>query len=322
MGWREFTMPGKNEFDETTLSDVYGKFVMEPFERGYALTLGNALRRALISSIESAAPVSVKMDGVPHEFGTIRGVLEDVMDIILNIRQVRMRMSGKPPKSLRLEISGERAVTAADFEPNPEIEILNPGQHIATLTEKESKIMMEISVDAGRGFVPAGPQGPEVGIILLDANFSPVTKVKYEVENTRVGQRTDFERLVMEIWTDGRITPEKAMNEAAFILREHFALLVKEGEGNIRTQHAKETEHKKELMLRLIEDTELSPRAKNSLQTENIKTLGDLVSKTEEDLLKFKNLGRKSLEEIKDTLGTMGLSLGMDISQILGAEQN
>jgi len=322
MGWREFTMPAKNEFDEATLKETYGKFTMEPFERGYALTVGNALRRALISSIESAAPVSVKIDGVPHEFGTIRGVLEDVMDIILNVRQVRMRLTGKPPKTLRMEISGERAVTAADFEVNPEIEILNPGQHIATLTEKDSKLVMEISVDSGRGFVPAGPQGPEVGVILLDANFSPVYKVKYEVENTRVGQRTDFERLVMEIWTDGRVTPEKAMNEASFILREHFALLVKEGDASFRTPQVKETERLKDLVLKSIEDTELTPRAKNSLQSENIKTVADLVTKTDEDLLKFKNLGRKSLDEIKETLGTMGLTLGMDLTQVLEAEQN
>jgi len=322
MGWRDFTMPNKYEFDTNTLSETYGRFTMEPFERGYALTTGVALRRSLLSSIESAAAVSVKIEGVPHEFSTIPGVAEDVMDIILNLRQVRMRLIGEPPEKLRLEVSGERTVTAADFEANPKVEILNPDQHLATLTERASKISMEVAVDVGRGFVPAGAQGPEVGVVLLDANFSPVVRVRHEVENCRVGEATDFERLVLEIWTDGRVTPEKALDEASTILRDHFALLVKEGGEEVRTKHVRETERLRELVLRAIEDTELSQRAKNSLHNENIRTLAELVTRTDEDLLKFKNLGRKSLDEIKATLTTMGLSLGMDLTTVQKADQN
>ncbi len=325
MGWREFTMPRKYEFDTDTLTQEYGKFTMEPFERGYALTLGNALRRGLLSSIESAAPVSVKIDGVLHEFGTMPGVLEDVMDVILAVRQLRLRVHGAPPKTIRLEASGECEVTAKNFEANPEMEILNPGLHIATLTARDAKMVMEVVVDVGRGYSPAErnrqPDAP-IGVIPLDANFSPVSRVRFDVENTRVGQVTDYERLVLEIWTDGRVTPEKALDEASFILREHFALLVKEGGDEGRARQVKETERLRELVLKAIDEMDLSVRAKNSLHNENINTIGDLVSRTDEDLLKFKNLGRKSLDEIKETLGTMGLSLGMDVAQVLKADQN
>ena len=316
MGWKELTMPSRSEFDAAVLTPTYGKLVMEPFERGYALTIGNALRRALLSSIEGAAPVSIKIEGVPHEFGTIPGVMEDVLNIVLNVRQLILRIHGQPPKTLRLAVSGEKKVSAGDFEPNPEIEVLNPDLHIATLTEKNAKLTLEIEVDSGRGFIPAERnKRPDaaIGVIPLDADFSPVTRVRYDVENTRVGQITDYERLVIEVWTDGRVTPEKAMDEAAFILHEHFALLVREGGGTGGTRQVRETERVRELAAKSVEELELAVRTVNSLNAESVKTIGDLIVKTEEDLLKFKNFGRKSLEEVQAAMEKLGLSLGMEL---------
>ncbi len=316
MRWKEFTMPTRFEFETDSLTPSFGRFVMEPFERGYALTAGNALRRSLLSSIEGAAAVSVKIEGAPHEFGALPGLLEDVMDVILAVRQLKFRVHGAPPKSLRFEVGGERKVTGRDFEPNPEIEILNPDQHLATLTEKTSKLSLEVEVDVGRGFVPAErnkrPEAP-IGIIPLDANFGPVTRVRYEVENTRVGQVTDFERLNLEIWTDGRVTPEVALNEAGFILKEHFALLVRDGAEQGGGQQAKEAERVRELLLLGLEELELSVRSLNALHNEGIKTVAELVAKTDEDLLKFKNFGRKSLDEIKAALAAKGLALNMAV---------
>jgi len=325
MQWKEFTMPAKFEFEPETLTPQYGKLIVEPFERGYAITVANALRRALISSIEGTAPVSIKVEGVPHEFGTIPGVTEDVMDIILNVRQMKLRMHGTPPKTLRLDITGVKTVTAKDFEPNPEVEMLNPDLHIATLTEKEAHLALELEVDMGRGFVPAErnkrPDAP-IGVIPLDSNFSPVVRVRYDVENTRVGQVTDFERLILELWTDGRVSPEKAVDQAAFIVKEHFSIMVKEGGEDGEGQQTKETERLRELVNRGLEDLELSVRAMNSLHNENIKTIGDLVKLTDEDLLKLKNFGHKSLEEIKTALGAVGLTLGMDVSAYVKVEQS
>src|SRR5689334_6967426 len=231
MGWKEFTMPSRSEFDAASLTPTYGKFVMEPFERGYALTVGNALRRALLSSIEGAAPVSVKVTGVQHEFSTLPGVSEDVMDIILNLRQVRFKLHGAPPRAVRLNASGEGVVKASALEGGADVEILNGDIQLATLTEKTAKIEMDVELDVGRGFVPAERNkraDAPIGVIPLDASFSPVSRVRYDVENTRVGQITDFERLVVEVWTDGRVTPEKAMEDAAGLLKAHFALLVRE----------------------------------------------------------------------------------------------
>ncbi len=325
MRWKEFTMPTRFEFETESLTATYGKFVMEPFERGYALTVGNALRRSLLSSIEGAAPVSVKVDGVQHEFSSIPGVQEDIIDITLNVRQLKLRLHGTPPKSLILQAEGERKVCAKDFEANAEVEILNPDLHLATLSEKSSKLVMEVEAEVGRGFGPAEknkrPEAP-IGIIPLDANFSPVTRVRYDVENTRVGQVTDFERLVLEIWTDGRITPEKALDEASFILREHFMLLAREGAEQTGVQQAKEAERIKELLQRDVEDLELSVRSINSLRSENIRTIADLAAKTDEDLLKLSNFGRKSLEEIRAALALKGLSLGMATGPYLKQEQN
>ncbi len=318
------TMPTRVEFESETLTPLYGKFVVEPFERGYALTVGNALRRGLLSSIEGAAAVSVKFDGVQHEFSTIPGISEDVLDIVLSIRQLKVRLHGAPPKTIRMEVSGERKVTAADFEPNPEIEILNPDLHLATLTEKTAKLSFEVELDIGRGFVPAERNkrlDASIGVIPLDANFSPVTRVRYDIATTRVGQITDFECLHLEVWTDGRVTPEKAVDQAGFVLREHFALMVKEGPGEGGSQQMRETERVKELVQKGIEDLDLSVRAVNSLHTENIRTIGELVAKNDEDLLKFKNFGRKSLEEIKAALAGMGLSLGMDVSAFQPREE-
>ncbi len=325
MRWKEFTMPTRFEFEPESLTETYGRFVMEPFERGYALTVGNALRRSLLSSIEGAAPISVKIEGVQHEFGTVPGVMEDAIDVILNVRQLKIRLHGTAPKTLLLEAEGERKVSAKDFSANPEIEILNPELHIATLTEKSSKMTMEIELEIGRGFGSSEknkrPEAP-IGVIPLDANFGPVARVRYDVENTRVGQVTDYERLVLEIWTDGRVTPEKALDEASFILREHFQLLVKEGGEETGAQQAREAERITELMQRGIEDLELSVRSLNSLHAENIQTIADLVAKSDEDLLKLSNFGRRSLEEIKSALALKGLSLGMSVGTQAKPEAN
>lgn len=322
MGDRDFTIPNKYEFDTDTLNETYGKLRMEPFERGYALTVGVALRRALLSSIESAAAVSVKFDSVRHEFSSIPGVKEDVLDIILNLRQVRMRLVGEPPEKLRLDVSGERKVTAKDFEANPKIEILNPDAPIAELTERDAHLALDLNVTVGRGFVPAGGQSAEADVIEMDANHSPVYRVNYDVQVVQVGER-DFERLVLEIWTDGRVTPEKALDEAATILREHFALLAKGGGEEFRTKHVRETGEIRDLLPKAIEETEFNERAKKSLEAEGIKTIEELVSRTEEDLLKFKNLGKKSVDDIKDTLKAMnpGLELGMDLAEYKKGEQ-
>lgn len=314
MRWKEFTMPTRFEFEADSLTPIYGRFVMEPFERGYALTVGNALRRSLLSSIEGAAPVSVKIEGAPHEFGTLPGVHEDVMDIILAVRQLKFRLHGAPPKTLRLELTGERKVTGKDFEANADVELLNPDQLLATLTEKTSKFSLEIEVDVGRGFVPSDrnkrPEAP-IGVIPLDANFSPVSRVRYEVENTRVGQVTDFERLILEVWTDGRVTPENALNEAGLILKEHFLLMARDAGGEAAGQQVKDAERVKELLGLGLEELELSVRSLNALHSEGLRTIGELTAKTDEDLLTYKNFGRKSLDEIKAALAARGLALNM-----------
>ncbi len=314
MGWKEFTMPSRSEFDAASLTPTYGKFVMEPFERGYALTVGNALRRALLSSIEGAAPVSVKVTGVQHEFSTLPGVSEDVMDILLNLRQVRFKIHGAPPRTVRLNASGEGRVKASQLDGGADVEILNGDVHLATLTEKSAKLEMEIELDVSRGFVPAERNkkaDSPLGVIPLDASFSPVTRVRYDVENTRVGQITDFERLVVEIWTDGRVTPEKTLEESAGLLKAHFALLVRDDGDSTAAPVLRETERLKELVHKGLEELDLSVRALNSLHNEGIRTIGELVIRSDDDLLKFKNFGRKSLEEIKAALAALGLRLDM-----------
>lgn len=318
MKWKNLQKPKKLE--KVELNDKYGKFISEPFERGYAIAIGNALRRILLSSIPGAAITSVKIDGVQHEFQTIPGVMEDVSEIILNLKQVKISMDSDSPKKIYLDVSGEREITAGDIKCDSDIKIINPNQHIATLTSRDSRLSMEMEVDTGRGYVTADKNAREdmpIGTIPIDSIFTPVLNVKIDVENTRVGQIIDYDRLILEVTTDGRIDPETAVTQAALILREYLNIFItQEGELEIKEEKIDEEKEKLKLLLaKSVEELELSVRSSNCLKNANIKTIADLVVKTEIDMLKYRNFGRKSLNEIKEVLAEMGLSFGMKIDK-------
>jgi len=318
MKWKNLQKPKKLEKEE--LKDNFGRFVSEPFERGYAVAIGNAIRRILLSSIPGAAVTAVKIEGVQHEFATIKGVMEDVSEIILNIKQLKLVLEGDGPKKIYLEASGEREVTGADIKADSDIKILNPQLHIATLTSREAKLAIEMEVDSGRGYVTAEKNKRDdmaLGTIPIDSIFTPVTNVKLEVENTRVGQITDYDKLILEIGTDGRVSPETALTQAALILREYLNIFITQ-EGEIEIKEDKmdeEKEKQKSLMGKTVDELELSVRSSNCLKNANIKTIIDLVTKSEVDMLKYRNFGRKSLNEIKEVLTEMGLGLGMKIDK-------
>ena len=311
--------PKKVERDEKSYSPYYGKFIYEPLEKGYGITLGNALRRVLLSSIPGVAITSVKIDGVAHEFSSISGVLEDVTDIVLNLKQVRLKLHDNPPRTIKIEKEGEGEVKAGDIITDGSVDIINPQQHIATLTSKEAKLIMEMTVNLGRGYVPAErnkEEGQPLGTIPIDTIFSPIKKVNFTVRNARVGQMTDYDKLILEVWTDGTITPEKAISSAAKILREQLDIfLIEEEEETLPPELPEEEEEEipKEIFYKNIDDLELSGRALNCLKNSDIHLIGELVQKTEEELLKTRNFGRKSLNEIKNVLHQMGLSLGMEL---------
>jgi DNA-directed RNA polymerase subunit alpha len=318
MKWKNLQKPKK--LDKEDLSDKYGKFTSEPFERGYAVAIGNALRRILLSSIPGAGITSVKIEGVQHEFQTIQGVMEDVSEIILNFKQLKLVLEGDSAKKIYLEASGEREVTAADIKADSDIKILNPELHIATLTSREAKLSIEMEVDSGRGYVTADKNkriDMPIGTIPIDSIFTPVTNVKLEVENTRVGQITDYDKLILEISTDGRITAETALTQAALILREYLNIFItQEGEIEIKEDKIDEEKEKlKSMLAKSVEELELSVRSSNCLKNANIKTIADLVTKSEVDMLKYRNFGRKSLNEIKEVLQEMGMGLGMKIEK-------
>ncbi len=305
----------KPKIEAVELSKTYGKFTVEPLERGYGTTLGNSLRRVLLSSLPGAAVTSVKIDGVLHEFATIDGVREDVTDIILNLKALLVKMHSDEPATLRLEVEREGEVTSADIECPADVEILNdPPQHLATL-EKGARFFAEITVEKGRGYVPAErnkrPDQP-IGVIPIDSVFSPVSRVNFAVENTRVGQITDYDRLILEVWTkEGMILPDEATSLAARILTEHLALFVHltEATSDVEIMVEKEEEQKNRLMEMTIEELDLSVRSYNCLKRAGINTVEELTRKTEEDMMKVRNLGRKSLEEVKVKLAGLGLSL-------------
>ncbi len=294
----------------------YGKFIIEPLERGFGVTIGNALRRILLSSISGAAITAVKIEGAPHEFTSLPGIIEDVTDIILNLKGVRFRLKGEGPYVFRLEKKGEAEVKAGDIQTDGEAEIVNPEHHIATLT-KDGSLSLELQVEKGKGYIPAeyGREGSEIGIIPVDAIFSPITRVNFTVTQARVGKSSDFDRLVMEVWTDGSIDPEEALRQAATILREQ--LLVFGGEEvEIQALPPKEEEPKvdlTEILNRSLEELEISSRSLNCLRNAGLKYVGDVVTRSEPEMLRIKNFGRKSLEEIKERLSEWGLSLGMDV---------
>lgn len=317
--WKDLIRPKRLEAEKETLTPFYGKFTAEPFERGFGITIGNSLRRILLSSLQGAAITSVKIDGVLHEFSAIPGVKEDVTEIILNLKEVRLKLHTEGPKTIRVKAEGPGVLRAGDILTGDAVEILNPDHPIATLS-KDGKLSMEMSVKMGRGYIPAERNRDEhhpVGTIPMDAIFSPIKKVNYTVTNARVGQITDYDKLTLELWTDGSLTPEEAVAHAAKILKDQLSIFITFDEGEEEEtsihEHQGETERLNENLFRSVDELELSVRSQNCLKHADIKLIGDLVQKTEAEILATKNFGRKSLNEIKEILAEMGLSLGMKI---------
>ena len=328
MKWKRMEMPNKLEIEKETLTNIYGKFLAEPFERGYGRTIGNSMRRVLLSSIQAAAVTSIKIDNVLHEFGTIEGVIEDVTHIILNIKQLKVKLHGNAPKKIYLTVEGEKVAKAGDIKQDAEVEIVNQDLVIANLTSVNAKLNIEMIIDVGRGYVTAEENKKEeysIGIIPIDSIFTPVTKVNFNVDNTRVGQITDYERLVLEIWTDGRIKPEEALSYASKILKDHLTVFISVEE-DLEIEEEPKIDKNKEKMIDLlrksVEELELSVRSANCLKVAGIKTIGDLVQKTEADMLKYRNFGKKSLKEISDMLIQMGFSFGMNLDTEVVSEIN
>jgi DNA-directed RNA polymerase subunit alpha len=314
--WRELIKPKRLEI-ETTEPTTYGKFECEPLERGFGITLGNALRRVLLSSLQGSAIVSVKIDGVLHEFSTIPGVLEDVTDVILNLKEVRFKVAGDGNlRRLTIEKDGEGRVSAGDIQGGPYVEVLNPDKHICTLA-KDAKLRMELTIKQGKGYVPAEKNIEEnqpIGTIPIDAIFSPVRKVSYIVTQARVGQITDYDKLTLEIWSDGSVKPEDALAFAAKILKDQLSIFINfEEETEAQEEEVRAEPAFNENLFRSVDELELSVRSANCLKNADIRFIGELVQKTEQEMLKTKNFGRKSLNEIKEILSEMGLSLGMKI---------
>ncbi len=304
----EITKP-KIEYAE--LSDTYGKFIVEPLERGFGVTLGNALRRVLLSSIPGAAVTSVKIENVLHEFSTVPGVVEDVTQLILNLKELSFKLHSDKPKLLRLDVKGKKDVTAGDLQPDAEVEILNPDLHIATLDGKTAHLAMELVVERGKGYVPAERHRKSehvIGVIPVDSVFSPIQRVNYSVEDTRVGHATDFDRLVLEVWTDGSIRPEEALQESARLLIDYFRLFVGTAVG-AEVAVGPQAEETSKLASMPIEELDLSVRPYNCLKRAGINTLGDLLQRTEDEVVNVKNFGRKSLDEVKEKLAALGLEL-------------
>ncbi len=304
----------KVKIEYAELSDTYGKFIVEPLDRGFGVTLGNALRRVLLSSISGAAVTSVKIEGVLHEFSTIPGVVEDVTQIILNIKELTLRLHTDKPKLLRLESKGKKEVTAADIQEDAEVDILTPTLHLATLDKKDAKLAMELVVERGKGYVPAEKHRKSehvIGVIPVDSIFSPIQKVNYAVEDTRAGHATDLDRLVIEVWTDGSIRPDEAIQEGARILMDSlklFAGIGQEGESFGGLDQGVDAQMSK-LYAMPIEELDLSVRPYNCLKRAGINTIGDLMQRTEEEIVSVKNFGRKSLDEVREKLTALGLSL-------------
>ena len=318
--WRDLIKPKAVEFDEKELTPSYGRFFAEPLERGYGITIGNGLRRILLSSLPGFAITAVRMKNVLHEFSTMPGVKEDVTDVVLNLKEVRLRLHEGEHLTATLKARGEGTVTARDITGGPSLEVLTPDQHIATL-EKGAELEMELVIRRGRGYAPAERTEDEepIGTIRLDAIYSPIKKVNFTVTNARVGQRTDYDRLALEIWTDGSISPRDALTYAARVARDQmmiFAGVEEEAEAPIAVEGGEQRPLLNEYLYRPVEGLPISVRAFNGLQNADIKYIGELVQRTEQDMLKIKNFGRKSLNEIKEVLTDMGLSLGMRLDNL------
>jgi DNA-directed RNA polymerase subunit alpha len=320
MQWKGFQRPRRLEYEAESLTPTFGRFHASPYERGFGTTIGNALRRILLSSITGAGLTGVKIEGVLHEFSSVPGVVEDVTDIILNLKQVPLKMHSGGERVLKLVARGPGTVTAADIQETAEVEVLDPDRPLATLNE-EGQISMELRVQRGRGYVPADRNYNEewgVGWIPVDSLYSPVVKANFRVEDARVGQDTDYDKLILEVETDGSIAPQDAVAEAARLLKEHLAIFInfEEEPQEEAEEVAEDVRELAKKLTRSVDELELSVRSYNCLKKTNIETIGELVQKTEAEMLKTKNFGRKSLNEIKEILKTMGLSLGMDLSAV------
>jgi len=326
-----FEMPKVAVKDESTATSTYARFIAEPFESGYARTIGNSLRRVLLSSLEGAAISSVKIEGAFHEFCAVSGIVEDVTDVVLNLKKVLLKMHCRDPRKVRINVQGPCEVRAGNIETDHQVEVVNPNHYICTLAP-DGKFVAEFEIMLGRGFSAAESKGKsqEIGVIPIDCIFSPVRRVNFTVENVRVGRRTDYEKLILDIWTDERLSPDDAMVRAAMILRHHLDVFVNYQEEAIEFEKTEKIiDHDREELRRKlnmsVNEIELSVRAANCLNNANILTVGELAQKQESEMLKYRNFGKKSLEEIKEKLRELGLSLGMKIdadllSPRLGAE--
>lgn len=313
---RDFVIPKGVKVDDGA-TDRYARFVVEPFERGYGTTVGNSLRRVLLASLEGAAVTAIRFEGVQHEFSAIPGVKEDVTDIVLNLKKCQLRLNREEPIIFAFAHKGAGAVTAGDIFKEKDIDVFNPDLLIFTSTSDTTRVEMEIKVARGRGYMTAEDlqfEHAALGTIYLDANFSPVTKVNFLVEDARVGQQTDYDRLLLDVWTNGSLSPELAVHEAAELLIEHLRVFIQHSpEQEATTGMAEGDPEMARLMSRPVEELELSVRAANCLKAANIRTIGDLVARDESEMLQFHNFGKKSLDEIKAILASMGLSLGMGV---------
>ncbi len=322
--WTDLIKPKKLEVDDKNLTPIYGKFYAEPFERGFGQTVGNSLRRILLSSLMGAAIVSVRIKGILHEFSTIPGITEDVTDVILNLKEVRLKLHDTEQQTLKIEAKGPRTIQAKDIVAGPGVEILNPEQHIATLS-REGKLEMEMVAKMGRGYVLAErnkEEGAPVDTIFIDSIFAPIQKVNFHITNARVGQRTDYDRLVFEVWTDGSIKPDDAVAYAAKILQDQLQIFInfdEEPQRAAREESPAATLN--ENLFRSVDELEFSVRSQNCLQNADIKYIGELVQKSEQEMLKTKNFGHKSLNEIKEILREMGLELGMKLESFPPREE-
>lgn len=329
--WKALIKPRRLEIEEETLTGYYGKFVAEPLERGFGITLGNSLRRILLSSIPGAAMTAIKIDGSLHEFSELPGVKEDVTDLILNLKEVVFKLHGAGLKTAHVEIAGEKEVTAADIVTDADVEVINPQQHIAILGAGAA-LKMEMTVKTGKGYVTAEKNKEEdmpIGTIPVDAIFTPIKKVNYTVTNARVGQITDYDKLTLEVWTNGTIKPDDAVALAAKILKDQLTIFINFEEPpeelpseDDEEQKKKRLEELRERLTKSVDELELSVRSANCLKNANIQYIGELVQKTEQEILQTKNFGRKSLNEIKEVLEGMGLYLGMDIDELAPPEEH
>jgi DNA-directed RNA polymerase subunit alpha len=320
IAWRNFEMPRQLRANDNTLTDTYGEFIAEPFERGYGVTLGNSLRRVLLSSVEGTAVSSIKIDGVAHEFASIPGVLEDVTQIILNIKNLVLRSHTAAPKPIFIKVHRKGVITAKDIVSDETLDIINPDLYIATLT-KDVKLNIEMNIARGRGYVTSEANKKEnqnIGVIAIDSLFSPVTKVNFLVEDTRVGQVTDYDKLTLKIWTNGAVTPKEALLYGSNVMQRHLDIFVNFGKLPDDLEIVEEPEQDAELIEKFkmpVSELELSVRSANCLEKAKLKTIGDIVSKTESEMLKYRNFGKKSLTEIIGVLESMGFSLGMKVKK-------